>query len=114
VAVRGLLQVRRIFGGTDDLAELSLTRKRRVQSRTRTTMPPLDPFTRMRFERGAQHLHRLGPRAVSEFVLEVADQIGGLPCIVDQLGQYERRLTPAMVRMTGGDRSPPRLPRAVP
>jgi hypothetical protein len=77
-------------------------------------MTTLDPFVRMRFERGAQHLHGLGPRAVSEFLLEVADKIGGLSCIVDRLSQYELRLTPEMVRLAGGDRFPSRLPRVVP
>jgi hypothetical protein len=74
----------------------------------------LDELTRMRLERGARHLHQLGERATLELLLEIADATGGLSCIADRLGQYEQRLTPAMLRLTGGDRFPSRLPRAVP
>jgi hypothetical protein len=69
----------------------------------------LTPFDRLRVERGAEHLHRLGPRATAELLTEVAYRIGGLPCIVDLLGEYQHRVTPEMLRAVGGDRFPPRL-----
>jgi hypothetical protein len=76
----------------------------------------IDPFTALRVQRGVEHLHlhRLGPRATAEFLGDVADQIGGMPAIVALLAEYERRLSPAMLRATGGDRFPPRRLRAVP
>jgi hypothetical protein len=72
-----------------------------------------DPLTTIRLQRGAAHLHRLGARATAEFLAEVGSRIGGLPCILSLLTDYERRLTSEMLRATGGDRFPPRL-RAVP
>lgn len=74
----------------------------------------MTPLDRQRLHRGAQHLHTLGPRAVAELLAEVAQRIGGAPCILDQLAQYERRLTPAMVRTAGADRFPRRPLHEVP
>ena len=62
----------------------------------------------MRLERGALHLHACGPRAMAELLAEVADRIGGLPCVLDRLAEYERRLTPEALRAVGGDRFAPR------
>jgi hypothetical protein len=53
-----------------------------------------DPFTRLRLQRGAEHLHRLGPRATAELLAEVGARIGGMPCVPGLLAEYERRLTP--------------------
>jgi hypothetical protein len=39
-----------------------------------------------------------------EFLLEVADQIGGLPAIISALAHYESRLTPELLHALGGDR----------
>ena len=77
-------------------------------------MIAVDPFTAQRLQRGAEHLHQLGPRATAELLLEVAARIGGLPAIVSVLGEFERRLTPEMLRALGGDRFPPRPLRMVP
>jgi hypothetical protein len=74
----------------------------------------LDPFVRLRLQRGAEHLCRLGPRATAEFLGEVADRVGGMPCILDRLSEYERRLSPVLLRAAGGDRFPPRLLHLVP
>lgn len=74
----------------------------------------LDPFTVLRMQRGVEHLHGLGPRATAEFLGDVADQIGGWPTIIALLGEYERRLSPAMLRAVGGDRFPPQRLRVVP
>ena len=73
----------------------------------------LSPLDHMRLQRGAAHLHALGPCALAEYLAEVASAIGGGPCIIGRLTEYERRLTPAMVRRAGGDRFPPRALREV-
>jgi hypothetical protein len=73
-----------------------------------------DPLTQLHLQRGAEHLHRLGPRATGEFIAEVGHRIPGtMPCILQVLGEY-RRLTPEMLRAAGGHRFPPRPLRAVP
>lgn len=46
---------------------------------------------RLRIERGAYTLHRLGPAATAELLAEVANRIGGLPCIVSCLTECEHR-----------------------
>lgn len=67
---------------------------------------------RKRLERGAEHLYRLGARAVAEFLTEVSARIGGGPAMLSTLADFER-LTPGQVRAVGGDRFPSQL-RAVP
>jgi hypothetical protein len=57
----------------------------------------LDPLERLRFQRGVENLHGLGPRATAEFIVEIADRIGGLPAVLRVLAEYECRLTPAML-----------------
>jgi hypothetical protein len=74
----------------------------------------LDPFTRHTLERGSAHLHRLGDRAIAEFLAEISARIGGLPAVLQILGEYEERLTPEMVRLVGGDRFQPMPLRVVP
>jgi hypothetical protein len=74
----------------------------------------IDPFTALRLQRGVEHLHRLGPRATSELLMEVANRIGGLPTMLPVLAEFERRLTPEMLRATGGDRFPPPRLQVVP
>jgi hypothetical protein len=70
---------------------------------------PIDPLTKLRLQRGAEHLHCLGPRATAELLSEIAYRIGGMPCIIDLLGEYQHRVTPEILRAVGGDRFPPRL-----
>jgi hypothetical protein len=77
-------------------------------------MVHLHPLDQLRLQRGAEHLHKLGARATAELLSEVAHRIGGMPCIMGLLGEYERRLTPRMLRLTGGDRFPTRRLRGVP
>jgi hypothetical protein len=74
----------------------------------------LDPFTRLRLQRGCEHLHELGPRATAELLAEVDHRIGGMACIIGLLTEYERRLSPRLLRLAGGDRFPRRSLRAVP
>ncbi len=65
------------------------------------------PHDRMRLERGAGHLHALGPRATVEMLATLAERIGGAPAMLGLLAEYER-LTPNVVRAAGGDGFPPR------
>ena len=74
----------------------------------------LHPLARLHLQRRVEHLHALGPRATAEFLAEVGHRIGGMPCILGLLDEYEKRLTPEMIRLTGGDRFPHRQLRAVP
>ena len=66
----------------------------------------------MRLQRGAAHLHALGPRATAEFLAEIAGKIGAEGAIQSLLVEYQR-LTPEMIRAVGADRFPPRPLRLV-
>ena len=74
-------------------------------------MIALCPFHQLRLARGAEHLHRLGPRAIAEFLAEGAGP--DLAALLARLDRY-RRLHPDAVRLVGGDRFPRRLPLVVP
>lgn len=63
---------------------------------------------RLRLDRGAEHLHRLGARATAELLAEVASRIGGAPAILATLAEWER-LTPGQVRAARASGFPPRL-----
>jgi hypothetical protein len=71
-------------------------------------MVHLHPLDRLRLQRGAEHLHRLGARANAEFLAEIGQRIGGMPAIFALLRDYEHRLNPELLRAAGGDRFPPR------
>jgi hypothetical protein len=77
-------------------------------------MVHLDPFVRLRLQRGVEHLHALGPRACAEFLVDVDQQIGGLPAIMRLLAEYQERMSPELLLALGGDRFPPRPLRVVP
>ena len=49
------------------------------------------PLDQLRLQRGAAHLHCLGPRATLEFLLELAGKIGGLPVTSGLLAEYQRK-----------------------
>jgi hypothetical protein len=68
---------------------------------------------RLRLERGANHLHQLGARAVAEFLSETAAEFNCAAYILQHLAEYERSLTAAKVRSVGGHRFPPRPLRLV-
>ena len=74
----------------------------------------LNSIDRGRLDRGVEHLHRLGSRATAEFLVELATIIGGRPAILQLLSEYERRLSPELLRAAGGHRTTTRRPRAVP
>jgi hypothetical protein len=70
---------------------------------------PIDPLTELRLQRGAEHLCGLGPRATAELLAEVTHRIGGMPCVLGLLEEYQLQITPGMLRAIGGDRFPRRL-----
>jgi hypothetical protein len=72
-----------------------------------------DTLSTLRLQRGCEHLHGLGPRALAEFLNELGGRIGGRPCIAGLLAEWEGRLTPRMVRAAGGDCPPPTPTRMV-
>ena len=51
------------------------------------------PLAQARLQRGAEHLHQLGPRAMAEFLAELGGRIGGTPARLSLLNEYGR-LTP--------------------
>ncbi len=67
----------------------------------------VQPLDQLRLQRGAEHLHSLPPRALAEFLAELAGRVGGMPATFALLTEYER-LTVAKLRAAGGDRFPPR------
>ncbi len=58
------------------------------------------------FERQVEHLHRLGPRAVAELLIEIAHCTDQSGVIADRLQAYAA-LDPAVLRAIGGDKFPP-------
>jgi hypothetical protein len=70
-------------------------------------MTYLAPLDALRLQRGSEHLHHLGPRAVDGFLRDLAARIGGMPAALALLAEYERRLSPEMLAATGGNRFPP-------
>jgi hypothetical protein len=67
----------------------------------------LTPTDRVRLRRGAEHLHRLGARAIAEFIVEDADCPRRRQRALDRLDAWRVRLTPELLRAVGGDRFPP-------
>lgn len=71
------------------------------------TSARLTPAAWSRFDRGGEHLHRLGPRAVAEFIAELARAHGIEGAVLDRLAAWRAwPVTPAMLRDLGGDRCP--------
>jgi hypothetical protein len=68
----------------------------------------LDPLDRLRIERGSEHLHRLGARAIGEFLAEGIVDGDDTSSLLDRLQRYQQ-LDPALLRATGGDRLLPRV-----
>jgi hypothetical protein len=51
----------------------------------------MNQIDRLRIKRGVYLLHQIGPAATAELLAEVASRIGGLPCIVGCLTEFEHR-----------------------
>jgi hypothetical protein len=60
----------------------------------------MNQIDRVRIERGAYLLHRLGPIATAELLADVADRIGGLQCIFGCLADFEERRRIAVRKRT--------------
>ena len=69
----------------------------------------LNPYTAIRLQRGAEHLHRLGPRAMAELLAELAGSIGGIPAIIGLLAEYESAAVSGTVAPRGRRSVPPAL-----
>jgi hypothetical protein len=77
-------------------------------SRLKTQFGFQHPFDRLRIERGAEHLHRLGARAISELLIEVVTEGDDVQSLIVRLERYQQ-CDPATLRAVAGDRFPPRL-----
>lgn len=85
-------------------AHSEAARKRAAaQPRSSRLLPHADYASRARAERLIAHLHRLGPRAVGEFLDELCRRRDLAGDILAQLEGYAR-ITPEMVRAVGADR----------
>jgi hypothetical protein len=62
---------------------------------------------RLRRQHLARRVHRLGPRVLFEVLDEIARDHGIAEDVDRRLAAYVDRLTPEMLRATGGDRFPP-------
>jgi hypothetical protein len=62
------------------------------------------PADILRLQRGAEHVHTLGPRAVAELLAQVAREGRDLPGTLDLLDDWRAGLSPEMIRAAGGDR----------
>jgi hypothetical protein len=60
-------------------------------------------------QRGAEHLHRLGPRAIGEALAEIGLRSGDMTTAFAVVVEYQERLTPEKIRSAGADRFPPPL-----
>lgn len=68
---------------------------------------------RLRLQRGAEHLHGLGARALAELLAELARDRCDLAGTLDRLDAWRAGLTPELVRAAGGNGFPPRPLREV-
>ncbi len=67
----------------------------------------------LRLQRGAEHVHTLGPRAVAELLAQVAREGRDLPGTLDLMDQWRAGLSVETLTAAGGDRFPPRPLREV-
>ncbi|MGI4944835.1 MAG: hypothetical protein ACRYHQ_30480 [Janthinobacterium lividum] len=72
------------------------------------------PTDTLRLQRGAQHVHDLGPRAVAEMVAHVAREGLDLSGALDLMDKWRDGLSVEMLAVTRGDRFPRRVLLQVP
>lgn len=72
------------------------------------------PTDTLRLQRGAQHVHDLGPRAVAEMVAHVAREGLDLPGALDLMDRWRAGLSVEMMAAARGDRFPRRALLQVP
>jgi hypothetical protein len=75
---------------------------------------PLTAIERLRFDRSAAKLDRLGARCTAEFLAEVGQQHGIAMDVLTRAENWTSKLSPEMLRTAGADRFPPRPLRCVP
>ncbi len=68
----------------------------------------------LRLQRGAEHLHRLGPRALAELLAQVAREHRDLPAVLELLDDWRAGLSPELLYAAGGDSFPRQPILAVP
>ena len=68
----------------------------------------------LRLQRGAEHVHDLGPRAVAEMVAHVAREGLDLAGALDLMDRWRDGLSVEMMAAARGDRFPPRVLLQVP
>jgi hypothetical protein len=73
-----------------------------------------DAAKALALQRLIQRVHGLGARVVYELVAEISRSLQPGEAIFDIVEKYAERLTPEMLRVTGGDRFPPAPLRRVP
>ncbi len=67
----------------------------------------------LRLQRGAEHVHRLGARALAELLAQVAREGRDLRGTLDLMDEWRDGMSPAMVHAAGGDCFPPLVLREV-
>lgn len=60
----------------------------------------------LRLQRGAEHVHRLGARALAELLAQVAREGRDLPATLDLLDDWRAGLSLEMIGAAGADRFP--------
>jgi len=66
---------------------------------------PLHDERRLRL--GSEHLIKLGPRLLTNFLMQLVQERRDLAGLLELLDQWRARLTPEMVRASGAHRFPP-------
>ena len=80
----------------------------RSRRRPQSTRPPLDgPLSDLRFAGLVRHLHRLGPKPLSELLRELVGTDDGLQADTLFLLEKYGALDPKIVRALGADTFPP-------
>ena len=64
---------------------------------------------RFRLQRGAEHLHRLGPRAIAEALKEIGDTADCLSGVLELLDAWRAQPTRETIAAVGADRFPPEI-----
>ena len=88
-------------GGTAVRAGIDNARRR--SDTTPSPAPQID-LADARFQRAVAWLHRLGPRALAEFLIELGAGRMLRTEIEEMLARYNARLDPKILRAVGGDR----------
>ena len=72
----------------------------------------IDDLHRLRMQRAALHVYRLGPRALAELLIEL-DRRAAPGAVMAVVAAFAA-ITPAVIQAAGGDRMPPRPLRELP